>query len=234
MNTYQTNLYNDLIQLTNENEAFFFSEVDVDDTHYRIFNYRMASYTDFLLPSALECRGVMFEVDKTGNALNLKSLPLAKFFNLNENPMTMDLDLSTIVEIADKADGSLISTWNHVADYADVPKDEFQVKSKGSISSDQAIAANMWLHLPENKAFREELILADRLDCTVSLEWCAPNNRIVLPYMEAHLKVLGVRSRETGEHVEFDDIDSYHFPESLKRWTKILNVSDIINYMATC
>ncbi|UQJ95715.1 RNA ligase 1 and tail fiber attachment catalyst [Klebsiella phage CPRSB] len=32
-------------------------------TPVRIFNYRMASYTDWLKPGALECRGIMFEMD---------------------------------------------------------------------------------------------------------------------------------------------------------------------------
>jgi len=204
-------------------EAFFFSDHDLDetnDTWYRIFNYRLASYTEFLQPSALECRGIMFEmVDPLDPmAVRLASLPPQKFFNLYENPYTMDLDLSTIKEIADKADCSMISTYLHDS--------VLQVKTKGSLTSDQAINANAYLRLDENNTFRNELLHAEKLDCTVIMEWCAPDNRIVLPYMEAHLKVLAVRNRKTGEYISFYDIDAEHFPEILNRWVKIITVDD--------
>lgn len=218
MNTYQINLFENLCRLVEANEAFYCTDVDLDGTPYRIFNYRLASYTDFLQPAALECRGIMFEIDETEEVVRLASLTPMKFFNLHENPFTMGLDLSTIVEIADKADGSLITTYMH--------NGILRVKTKGSLTSDQAKAAKLWLHRNENVEFRDELIQAERLDCTVIMEWCAPDNRIVLPYMEPHLKVLGVRNRITGAYVSYYDIDVEHFPETLKRWTKIITVDD--------
>jgi len=226
LNEYQVKIYEDLMRLVAENEAFFFNDVELDGTIYRLFNYRLASYTDFLLPSALECRGIMFEISKEGFGpladqcmpIRLASMPFEKFFNLYENPFTMDLDLSTIVEIADKADGSLITTYMH--------NNVLRVKTKGSLSSDQAIDAKLWLYKDENVLFREELYLMDRAGCTVIMEWCAPDNRIVLPYMEAHLKVLGIRNREDGSYVNFNDIDGEHFPETLNHWTKIITTDD--------
>ncbi|UQJ95286.1 RNA ligase 1 and tail fiber attachment catalyst [Klebsiella phage CPRSA] len=57
-------LYKQLMQLCGESETFFFvDQVTVMGTPVRIFNYRMASYTDWLKPGALECRGIMFEMD---------------------------------------------------------------------------------------------------------------------------------------------------------------------------
>lgn len=218
MNNYQTKIFDDLMRLTSENEAFFFNDVELDGTNYRFFNYRLASYTDFLLPSAIECRGIMFELDDAGSAIGLASLPFEKFFNLFENPLTMDLDLSTITEISDKADGSLITTYMH--------NDVLRVKTKGSLTSDQAVAAKLWLHREENVPFREELIRAEILGCTVIMEWCAPDNRIVLPYMEPHLKVLGVRNREDGSYVSYYDIDAEHFPQILTRWTLLIKSDD--------
>jgi T4 RnlA family RNA ligase len=220
MNQYQKTLYDELMHLVENNEAFFYSDFQLDDEWYRIFNYRLASYTDFLQPSALECRGTMFEIIHPDRPvpIRLASLPFEKFFNLYENPFTMDLDLSDIVEIADKADGSLITTYTH--------HDVLQVKTKGSLFSDQAINANAFLRLEENAVFRHELMRAEKLAFTVIKEWCAPNNRIVLPYMEPHLKVLGVRYREDGSYVEFEEIDDHHFPEILKRWVKIIPAED--------
>ena len=218
MNTYQKNLFENLTRLVDNNEAFFFTEAAMDGTIYRIFNYRLASYTDFLEPGALECRGVTFEMDADGNAVRLASLTPMKFFNLYENPFTMDLDLSTIVEISDKADGSMISTYLH--------NGVLRVKTKGSLTSDQAIAADAWLRLDENVLFRAELLRAELLECTVIMEWCAPDNRIVLPYMEPHLKVLAVRNRKTGAYIDFYEIDCEHFPEILERWTTLITVDD--------
>jgi len=101
MNQYNTNLFNELMTLVEGNEAFFFNDWELDDTIYRNFNYRLASYSDFLEPSALECRGHMFEIDEDGNMVRLASLPPEKFFNHMENPFTMDLDLSDVEEIQD-------------------------------------------------------------------------------------------------------------------------------------
>jgi len=206
MNEYQTKLYNELVTLVDGNEAFFFNDWEVEDTIFRNFNYRLASYSDFLEPSALECRGHMFEVDKLGNAIRLASLPPEKFFNHMENPFTMELDLSEIEEIQDKADGSLITTYMYDG--------VLQVKTKGSLTSDQAMNANAYLRHDENAQFRAELIKGEQLGCTIIMEWCAPDNRIVLPYPTAHLKVLAIRDRATGAYVEFNDVDCEHFPET--------------------
>lgn len=215
LTTYQANLFADLETLVADSEAFFHTDTELDGIIYRIFNYRLASYTDFLLPSALECRGTTFSINCNNLPIKLISLPFEKFFNIYENPLTMDLDLSTIEEIADKADGSLITTFLH--------RGALRVKSKGSLNSDQAVGAKIHLCMDENADFRNELIRGEQLGYTTIMEWCAPDNRIVLPYDTAHLKVLGVRSREDGSYVHFNEIDGEHFPETLKRWTRIIN-----------
>ena len=220
MNEFQQKLYNELLALVEVNEAFFFNDWELGGKWYRNFNYRLASYTDFCQPSALECRGIMFEMARPLNPVpvRLASIPFEKFFNLFENPFTMDLDLNDIVEIADKADGSLITTYMHDG--------VLQVKTKGSLTSDQAMNANAFLRLEENAAFRAELIKGEELGCTIIMEWCAPDNRIVLPYETPHLKVLGVRNRADGSYVHFEDIDAEHFPETLNRWTEIIQTDD--------
>lgn len=191
MNTYQQKLYADLLVLTQANEAFYHQEFMLDGKTYRIFNYRLASYTDFQQPGALECRGVMFEVSGD-DAVQLASLTMSKFFNLNENPSTMGVDLTKVKRIEEKADGSLMSTYLH--------NDELRLKSKGSLFSDQALAAMKWLDRPENKQFKNELKLAAMgvRPYTVNLEWCSPEHRIVLGYMEPTLKVLNMRDHEDG------------------------------------
>jgi Straboviridae RNA ligase 1 len=99
MNEYQTKLYNDLMTLCDTSESFFFKDEPIGHNKYgfktfRIFNYRLCSYSDFLNESALECRGIMFEVDLKGNPIRLASLPMNKFFNYRE----VSSDINTLVD----------------------------------------------------------------------------------------------------------------------------------------
>lgn len=82
---FAKNLFNDLMKLVNEeNSPFYFVDQYFEETYYRVFSYRLANYTDFCKPNALECRGHMFEVTDKGEFISLISLPMAKFFNYNE------------------------------------------------------------------------------------------------------------------------------------------------------
>jgi len=226
MNEYQQKLWDELNDLVNCSESFYFKDFELDGCHYRIFNYRLCSYTEFLAPSALECRGHMFEIEDDGYdavPVRLASLPPEKFFNKGENPFTMDLDFTTIESVMLKADGSLISSYLH--------NDELYLKSKGSLESDQAIAAMTWLALPENEAFKKELFGAGMLGYTVNMEWCAPDNRIVLPYESPQLIVLNIRDRMTGEYFNHKKIDTYIFPEILSHWVNYETPDDAVQFV---
>ena len=200
MNTFQHQIYNDLMALTLANEAFFFQDFVLEENTYRIFNYRLASYTDFLSPSALECRGIMFEINMLGEAVRLASMPMHKFFNRNENPSTMDVDLSLIDTISNKADGSLISSFLHDG--------EVRLKSKGSTNSDQAVAAMDWLRT--SPKLKRAIYVFGLNNKTVNMEWVSPENRIVLGYLEPKLIVLNVRDNTTGEYEQIDSDDLLH------------------------
>lgn len=194
MNQFQLNLYATLMSLTKEGDTFYSQDFTLDGRIYRIFNYRLSSYTEFLRPSALECRGHMFEVDLNGDAVRFAAMPMHKFFNMNENPSTMDVDLSSVVAIMDKADGSLISTYMH--------GDQLRLKSKGSLFSEQAINAMAWLDRSTNVYFKQLLTDFTANGTTVNMEWVAPDNRIVLGYMKPALLVLNARVMEDGEYAD--------------------------------
>ena len=226
MNTYQTTLWNQLSNLVEESEAFYYTDRQLDDKWYRIFNYRLASYTDFLQPSALECRGHMFEVNEEGNnakVIRLASLPPHKFFNLYENPSTMNLDLSQVDMIMDKKDGSLISTYQHI--------NKLRLKTKGSLESDQALDAMEWLDKKENFEFKQELIAAESAGYTVNMEWVSPTNRIVIGYIQPSLVVLNIRNREDGSYLDVSDIDTFIFPNILKHWVDEYLFDDPITFI---
>lgn len=196
MNHYQNKLYSDLITLVGVNEAFYYVDQELDGVTFRIFLYRLASYTDFLWPSALESRGIMFQMIDVHGELKparLVCMPMEKFFNYRENPMTMNVNWFDTEGIELKADGSLISTYYHKG---------LKLKSKGSLFSDQAMDAMAWLDTqPKFKEALESLALHS---ITVNLEWCSPNNRIVIGYMEPELRVLNMRALVDGRYIEKD------------------------------
>lgn len=182
-------LYKQLMELTDTNPAFYFKDFELTpDRFYRIFNYRLASYSDFCLPGALECRGSMFLVDSEGDYVDLVCRPPKKFFNLNENPFTMNLDLSDPILVMKKDDGSLMSSYIHCG--------EIRLKSKGSINSQQAIDAMAFLKT--QPALLADLKYLAARDFTVNMEWTAPWNRIVVGYQKPALVVLSVICNLTG------------------------------------
>ena len=200
MNKRQKELYTNLITLCDSSDMFYFADHVKDDITYRIFNYRIASYTEFLLPDALECRGHTFRLKDNGEVDAMVSWTLEKFFNIGECPYTIGLDLSEPEFVIEKLDGSLISTYVH--------KDKVHLKSKGSLTSDQANAAMDVLYNSHKHRFLKEgvLMLAMR-GFTVIMEYTAPDNRIVLGYAEQKLTILAVRNNETGEYIDWSDLN---------------------------
>lgn len=236
MNRWQTTLYGQLMQLVAESESFYFQDFSLDGLTYRIFNYRLASYTEFMKPGALESRGIMFElvedrqesIDEPGSMitelvpLRVAALPMEKFFNLNENPMTMNLDMRNVIRIEDKADGSLISTYLH--------NDNVRLKSRGSISSEQAIDAMAWLETQPD--LKETLQAWGDADFTVNMEWLPVrlDHRIVIRHQTAMLKILNVRNMRTGDYIDTDlfigvgdDVISCHY-----RRGEVLDVEEFV------
>jgi T4 RnlA family RNA ligase len=208
MNDFQTTLYTNLMTICSnpEQEAFYYVDQSKDGVLYRIFLYRMASYTEFQKPGALECRGHTFRIDVDGNALALVSLPMNKFFNHGENPFVMGLDLATIVEVMDKLDGSLIST-------VQVSGSEYFLKSKGSLNSTQAQDATKLINTDDYFELNAFCAGSMLYDYTVNLEYMSPDNRIVIGYMKPTLKVLNVRDNRTGEYIARD---AYNLSEQFR------------------
>lgn len=184
-------LFDSLMALTESNKAFYYKDHFDECTNrtYRIFNYRLAQYSEFQdNPAALESRGIMF--DATTHELVCR--PMHKFFNCGEGNVT-DAGRRALC-VMHKLDGSLISTW--IDRFGDL-----RLKSKGSISSEQVSAASRWLSRSENRQFYQMLKQITKSDYTVNLEWISPENRIVVPYQSESLRILNLRSLYSGEYV---------------------------------
>ena len=195
--------YDLLIQLTEIDSEFFYAEQILDNKVYHIFNYRLASYESFMNPKvvdsyiALSARGIMFDVTDKEN-IKIVSRPMNKFFNIEQGEV--DRSNMKLVGYMDKLDGSLISTYLH--------NGELKLKTKGSIKSEQAVAAMEWLDLPENSEMKNFLKFhASKNNLTVNMEWTAPDNQIVLFYPEASLRILNMVNNENGKILTAENID---------------------------
>ena len=221
MNKAFDEIYSELMTLVDTSEAFFFKDVILQGAVFRIFNYRLCSYSDFLLPSALECRGIMFEIHGDGTVIDIASRPMEKFFNYKENPFTENVDFSTVAHAMIKEDGSLISTYRH--------QNELKLKTKGSLESDQAIAAMKWIAQDAHKLLHGESYVLSLQGYTVNFEWTSPDNRIVLGYEEDGLVILNIRNNFTGEYIPPE-----LYPPVMKKYTvrdELEHIHDIESYV---
>lgn len=209
----QLRIYNNLLAYTKSGETFYAADQTFGGVKYRIFSYRLGGYMEFMQPDALEGRGIMFELDANDQPVRLAARCMHKFFNLNENPSTMNLDLShdNVALVMNKVDGSLISTYlDH--------EDQLQMKSKTSLSSDQVQMA--WKIVNRDIYLKDLLTDMTHNGLTVNLEYLGPDNRIVIGYEKAELRILNARYREDGSYLFnlLDEKDAeyqvQHFPST--------------------
>lgn len=213
LNDFQKQLYNDLKNLVETNEAFLTKIQTLDNVEYQVFDYRLATHTDFLNRNARESRGIMFELDENREPIRLACFMPQKFFNYGEGD-TLKLDISDdqIDGVMDKLDGSIISTFIH--------KGELRLKSKTSLHSDHAKEATAWLNKPENITFKYLLQAYTHNGYAVHMELTSPMLRIVVGYEDVKLTVLSMRDNATGELTTRTDLyqNNPQTKEFLKYW----------------
>lgn len=193
-------LFDNLMTLcSDDNNTFFFVDTTSSmQSKFRIFSYYIASYSEWLKPDALECRGIMFELDDNNNPIRIAARPPKKFFNLFENPFTEDIKDDQVGLAFKKEDGSLISSF--------IDKGEVFLKSKGSLFSQQVLDAQKWLYDERRKPLLECLKWYAENGITINMEWVSPDNRIVLTYEEPRLIILNARNNITGEYIDLEDL----------------------------
>ena len=187
--------YNESVALTLGIDApFYESKFVVEGYDISIFNYRLAMYSDFIDNLAFEMRGLTFVFNEDGTLFN-RYLLLHKFFNLNQVPesqysLVEDLGIRSIYN---KEDGS-------VASFIRLPNGSVLGKSKMSFESDQAAGMNRLYRL--NADLKRFVDWSLDNDYVAVFEYVAPNNRIVLRYLDEELILLRLRDNKTGEYLD--------------------------------
>lgn len=196
MQTNLSTLFEDAMELCATNDAFYYVDHLFAGVLYRIFTYRLASYSDFCNRNALEMRGHTFALIE--GEWTLVSLPPTKFFNFGEHVgWGTPMDLNDVAMVMDKLDGSLISTVRTRAN-------AWFLKSKTSFTSKQAVDAKGWLY--SQREFVNAVAALVRNNYTVNFEWVSPDNQIVVGYNEPKLIVLNARHMLTGEYLRHDEL----------------------------
>lgn len=193
-------LFDNLMNLCSDdsNTFFFVDTTSSMQSKFRIFSYYIASYSEWLKPDALECRGIMFELDDNNNPIRIAARPPKKFFNLFENPFTEDIKDDQVGLAFKKEDGSLISSF--------IDKGELFLKSKGSLFSQQVLDSQKWLYDERRKPLLGCLKWYAENGITINMEWVSPDNRVVLTYEEPRLIILNARHNITGEYIDLEDL----------------------------
>lgn len=180
----------------NDNTLFFFNDsVTRMGKKVRIFSYHAAAYEHWLAKDAIECRGIMFEMDENNKPIRVLARPMEKFFNAFENPIA-NVKWDDALYYMTKEDGSLISSFDD--------NGYLGFKSKTSLYSDQAHWAMEWIN--DHPLLKKRVHELAENDFTVNFEYVGPKNRIILGYLETSMRILNVRNNSTGEYVEMDEI----------------------------
>lgn len=170
------------------------------DRHLSLYCYTQACvYERAWTPITRLARGLILDTA----ARRVAALSFPKFFNLNEigGDSLPELSFATY----EKLDGSLIIIWHDRVDEA------WRCATKGSFNSVQARAAQAWLDRKLACAGSSRLYPG----VTYLAEWIAPDNRIVVPYIEPELVLLGAYSEDgielTCEHLSIL-LSDWRFP----------------------
>lgn len=160
-----------------------------------IWNYsRTCQYESKWDYITLNCRALV--TDHDGNII---ARGFKKFFNLEEHKQE-DIPNEPF-EVFEKLDGSLILAFQY--------NNEWVIASKGSFTSDQAIAAEKLFY---NLYYHEKL---DNQGCTHVFEYVSDNNRIVVKYEKERLVLLTMIGNKNGVDVNIQPLASDFFQKEV-------------------
>ncbi len=181
-----------------KDSPFYETKLVIDGFNISLFNYRLATYSDFQKPFAKEMRGICF-VFNTDGSLFKRYILLQKFFNLNqvEESLLHNIIGYKILSVNNKEDGSL-------ATFIKLPNGKVLGKSKMGFNNDQAKGITEVYLRDKNIKSLVNFCLDN--DIIPVFEYVSPFNRIVLKYKNEELILLRLRDNSTGKYLEINSI----------------------------
>lgn len=184
-------------------QAPYFLKID-EDEDYVLIKYDMIN-SDFTQEIVNECRGII--IDKHTNKAH--ALSFKKFFNIQEE-LHADIDWKT-ARVQEKVDGSKILYWYN--EY----KNEWQVSTSGTLDAykaqvndsgitfgqlfDTALLNSIKVGITDFEKLHAFDVLLNRNIC-YTFEVVSPESRIVVPYKETKLYLIGARAIHTFEEID--------------------------------
>jgi len=146
-------------------------------------------------------RGITFVFDKDGSIYD-RFLMLHKFWNVNQVEESMLNNISNfgVRSVMNKEDGSLAS-------FIKLPNGKVFGRSKASFSSDQALRITYLYNTVDS--VKRLVDWAFSKDIVLFFEYVAPDNKIVLDYLNEELILLRARDNKTGEYIDVRDFDTF-------------------------
>lgn len=189
--------YEDCLKLCQYNDSPFYETKSViDGFTISLFNYRLATNSDFKRPFAKELRGICFVFNLDGTLFK-RYILLQKFFNLNqvEESLLYNVKDYKIININNKEDGSL-------ATFVKLPNGRIIGKSKMGFDNDQA--KGITDVYSKNREIKDLVDFCLDKDIIPVFEYVAPFNRIVLKYNVEELILLRLRDNNTGKYLDLN------------------------------
>ncbi len=220
--------YEEAVDLVNRTGSltFYESVQYVDGYKISIFNYRLASYNDFVENNAYEMRGLVYVFNLDGTFYKSFRL-LHKFFNLNqvaETQFELVKDLK-IDNVTNKEDGSVIS-------FIQLPNGKILAKSKMSVldNTQSLMAQEIYDTNPNIKAVVDYTLINNLV---AVFELVSPFNRVVLKYEQTELILIRLRDNTNGFYLPLNTLgellNDVKTPkvEAYTTWDEILAFVDV-------
>ena len=194
-------------KIVENSEGFFRADRVVEGYNVALYDYRLASISDFVDNEAFELRGLCFVEQPDGTWK--RNILMQKFFNVNQTVgwMLEDVQNKKITRVQNKEDGSIIS-------FVKFPNGKVRAKSKMSFESDQAQMAQEIYDT--NVEIKEFVNSCFEYNYVPIFELVGFQNQIVLNYdMASELILLQIRTKD----------GMYFTKQEIKNWIGDFNIT---------